>query len=320
MRRIPVADLRFDMIVKKQPFLLRESNVSTTRSGSSLLHLKLADRTGSIAGVFFDVPRYVVDSLDPGRGVEVTGRVGEFKGQPQINVERIVPVELQDLETFLPSARRPIPEMWAEFEALRASISDPHLSQLLEILFDGQTCKAFQEAPAAKVLHHACVGGLLEHTLCVAGLVLHATEFYPEMNRDLALTLALLHDLGKIDAYDAVTFDLTDQGRLWSHLYVSTSRVHQAIDSIPDFDPELRLRVIHGILAHHGRRENGSPVVPMTLEALVVHHADDLDATARGAIDQFERGDDEGDAFTERSFMHDTRLFRGRVEGNGGKA
>lgn len=315
MPRVPVAQLRFNQQLRKQPFLLREKVVSATRAGRLMLRVTLADQSGSIPGVFFDVPAHVVESLVVGRGVEVTGRVGEYRGQMQIQIERIVPTELTDLESYLPTASRPLPEMEAEFDALRQSVTDPDLKRLLELIFgDPEVYRAFTRAPAAKYYHHACVGGLLAHTLAVVRLVLTACDLYPDLDRDLMLTVALLHDVGKIRAYDAVSFDLTEEGSLWTHLYMGASWVEHAIAQLPDFDPDLRLRVVHAILAHHGKLEHGSPVLPMTLEAIVLHGADHLDAHVQGALDQYERSYEDGESFTERSAMHETRLYRGTSE------
>jgi len=312
MPRIPVAQLKLNMALSRQPFLLREKSSTTTRTGSAMLRIVLADRTGTIAGVFFDVPGNVADSLTVGQGVEVTGRVSEFKGQLQINIERIVPARLGNPEEFLPVAKRPMGEMVEEFEALRADIRDADLSRLLGAIFDDKaTYEAFVRAPAAKVNHHACVGGLLEHTLSVARLVLTACDLYPELHRDLVLTAALLHDLGKIRAYDPLTFDLTEEGSLLTHLYCGAALVERAIDTLPGFDPTLRMRVLHALLSHHGRLENGSPVLPMSLEAIVLHFADNLDADARGALDHLQRSEGDGGVFTEYSTMHETRLYRG---------
>jgi len=315
MARIPVAQLRLNAMLRKQAFLLRDKILSTTRVGNSMLRVTLADRTGTIAGVMFDVPAHVAESLVVGGGVEVTGKVGEFRDQLQVNLERIVPTPLPNLEDFLPSARRPIEEMEAELDALMADITQPDLARLLVAIFgDESTYRAFTRAPAAKVNHHACIGGLLEHTLSVARLVLTACDLYPELDHDLVLTATLLHDLGKIRAYDPVSFQLTDEGILWTHLYMGASVVEHAIDALPGFPAELRLRVVHAILSHHGRLEHGSPVLPSTLEAIVLHYADHLDGDARGAIDQIARTPAEGGAFTDRSLMHDTRLYRGSLD------
>jgi len=318
MRRIHVAEFKLNMPLRKHLFLLREKRLTTTRAGSPMLITTLADRTGAIPGVFFDVPSHVPGSLQPGRGVEVSGHVGEFRGQLQVNITRIAPAQLLDLEEFLPAARRSIQEMTEELDALMASIRDSHLSRLLTSVFDdAQTFKAFAQAPAAKRNHHACVGGLIEHTLAVAQLVLASCDLYAQLDRDLVLTVALLHDLGKIHTYDPVTFGKTDRGAMWEHVYMSAWQVDRHIEALPGFPSELRLRVVHAILAHQGRLEYGSPVLPMTLEAIVLHNADRLDADAQGFIDQLARPQGEGSSFTERSLMHDTRLYRGR-EGSSG--
>ena len=314
MARVTVNQLKLNMVLKKALFLLRDKTVLTTRTGSPMLRVTLADNTGTIAGVYFDVPEYVAESLQVGQGVEVSGRVTDFKDQLQITLERITPVEISDWADFLPAARRPVAEMERELGSLIASIKNGDLHRLLHAIFDDpEIHAAFVRAPAAKVNHHACVGGLLEHTLSVARLVQAAAQLYPELNRDLALTVALLHDLGKTRAYAPVTFDLTEEGSLWSHLYIGAAQVERAIAGLPGFNPELRLRVIHAILAHHGRLENGSPVLPMTVEALVLHYADHLDGDTRGALDQMGR-EGEGGLFTAHSAMHETRLYRGARE------
>jgi 3'-5' exoribonuclease len=318
MPRVPVDQLRLNMLLKRQAFLLREKNVLITRTGSPMLRVSLADRTGSIPGVYFDVPGAIAERLVPGQGVEVSGRLGEFKDQLQINIDDIRPAALANFEDYLPPPRRPLPEMMREFADLRSSVHEPDLSRLLSAIFDDPTFyRAFTQAPAAKVNHHACVGGLLEHTLNVARLTQAASVIYPEMNRDLIVTVTLLHDLGKVRAYDPLTFDMTEEGSLWTHLYMGASQVEHTIAALPGFDPELRLRVVHAILAHHGRLENGSPVLPMTLEAIVLHYADNLDGDARGHLDQLERGGGEGDLFSEYSPMHGTRLYRGQQQLSG---
>ncbi len=315
MPRIPVDQLKLNMTLKKQAFLLRDKNVITTRTGSLMLRVTLADRSGSLPGVFFDVPNYVPDTLVVGQGVEVTGRIGEFKDVLQVNIERIDPVKLVALDEFLPTARRPLNEMKQQLDALLASVQQPDLARLLHAIFgDATFYDAFCRAPAAKSYHHACVGGLLEHTLAVARLTTTACALYPELDHDLAITVALLHDLGKVGAYDPFTFNLTEEGSLWTHLYMGASHVERVIGALPGFEADLRLRVVHAILAHHGQLENGSPVRPMTLEAIVLHYADNLDGDAQGAIDHLKRDDKDTGAFTEFSAMHETRLYRGMDE------
>jgi len=315
MPRIPVSQLRINSELRNQSFLLREKRISTTRTGGTMLRVTLADRTGSIPGIMFDVPAGMFDQLQEGRGVEASGRVSEYRDQTQLTLERIVPTELSNPADFLPVAQRPLDEMEEELDAIIAGIEQPALSALLSAVFDDEeTRKAFTTSPAAKYNHHACVGGLLEHTLSVARLVLTALTLHPQIDRDLAMTAALLHDLGKIDSYDPITFELTDQGTLWGHLYCGAARIERAITALPSFPDDLKLRLLHASLAHHGRMEYGSPVLPMTLEAIVVFQADQMDSSAQGAVDHYERSADVGGAYTDRSFMHDTKLFRGARE------
>ncbi|MHB9033518.1 MAG: 3'-5' exoribonuclease YhaM family protein [Anaerolineae bacterium] len=310
--RTNVSNLALNMALRKQPFLLREKTIYTTRTGSPMLRVILADNSGTIAGILFDAPAHLADSLVVGNGVEVTGKVTEFKDQLQVNLERILPIDLDNLTEYLPSALRPLDEMLAELDALLADVRNPHLSRLLSLLLDDINLRPqFIQAPASKVNHHACVGGLLEHTLSVTRLVLTACDLYPNLDRDLAITVALLHDIGKVRSYDPKTFGFTEDGALWSHLYIGAALVEQTIGNCPGFPNELRLRVVHAILAHHGKLENGSPVLPMTLEAIVLHYADNLDGDTRGAIDHMQRDEANQGAFTDRSMMHDTRLYRG---------
>ncbi len=310
MSRIPVAQLRLNSRLVRQPFLLREKRYFYSREGRPILRLILADRTGTIPGIFFDAPEYLYTRLEPGQGVEISGRVTAHRDRLQVSIDSIHPTELVHLEDFLPHAPRPLEEMESEFSRLRALIQNPDLCRLLDSIFTPDVYKAFVRAPGAKLYHHACLGGLLHHTLSVARITLTACELHPELDRDLALCLALLHDIGKIRAYHPTTFALTREGVLWSHLYIGAAMVQKAIDALEDFDPELRLGLVHGILAHHGTLDRGSPVVPMTPEAIAVHLADDLDSATRGALDHLEREDVDAGEFTAISRMHDTRLYQ----------
>ncbi len=313
MRRTSIEELQPGLAVNKQAFLLRDKSLTATRSGSSMLRVVLGDRSGSIPGIMFDAPTRLVQDLVIGKGVEVTGRIEEYRDALQIRLDRILVTELPDLGEFLPSAQRPIGEMQQQLDAVIDSVQHPDLNRLLlALLGPGSSNRvAFREAPAAKRMHHACRGGLLEHTLSVVALVEAACAAHPELDRNLALSIAVLHDLGKTRAYDPTTFELTDEGALWGHLYISASAVEAAIAELPGFDTQVRLKLVHGILAHHGTLEHGSPVVPMTAEAMAVHHADAMDADLQGAAETFSRPDGQSGPYTGWSQMHETRLYRG---------
>jgi 3'-5' exoribonuclease len=221
---------------------------------------------------------------------------------------------LTDLGAYLPTARRTQQELVDELQRLISSIRNSWLKQLLkQVLGEASAQEAFILAPAAKRYHHACVGGLLEHSLDVARQLVTVARRYPEqLDRDLAATVALLHDIGKVDSYEQQgAFDFTDAGKLLGHIYIGAARVDAAIAQIEGFPEDLRLRVVHAILAHHGDHARGSPVLPQTPEAIALHHADNLDGNLRGWVDHVEREARVDSVWTSRSRMHDTALYVG---------
>lgn len=311
MPRLTVAELRPNTQLDQAPFLLASLDRATDRNGSPYLKMILRDKSGDIEARYWRVPDGIAERLQTGLGVLISGQVTEYKGVTQINVTDIRQAELENAEEFLPVARRPREEMIEEMQKLINSIKNPYLKALFKEVFgDGDFQRQFFLAAAAKNYHHACVGGLLEHSLDVTRLVLAEARHYPEIDRDLAITVALMHDVGKVESYAfGGDFDMTDAGKLLGHIYIGAARVERAIDRIAGFPPELKLRVLHAILAHHGDLEKGSPVTPRTAEAIALHYADNLDGSVRGWIDFVKT---QGNAtWTARSPMHDGELFVG---------
>ncbi|MBN1583561.1 MAG: HD domain-containing protein [Anaerolineae bacterium] len=313
MSRLTVADLRLNTQLDKAPFLLASMNQATDRNGDSYLKLTLRDNTGDIPALYWRVPSSVVEQLAAGSGAAVSGRVTEYRGKKQISLTGIFPCTLSNPEDFVPMARRPQQEMFDELQRLISSIKNPYLRQLLKaVLADADFQKRFLLATAAKTYHHACIGGLLEHSLDVVRQVVLIAQRYPEIDRDLAATVALLHDIGKVDSYSSRgDFEMTDEGKLLGHIYMGTARVERAMDNIENFPQELRLRVLHALLAHHGEKQKGSPVIPCTPEAIVLHYADNLDGDLRGWFDYVSSEGSPETGWTSRSNMHDTALFVG---------
>lgn len=318
MPRVRVADLQLNMQLYKAPFLLASLKEATDRNGNPYLKLTLRDSTGDVEARYWCVPAGVAERLNVGQGVAVCGQVTEYRGALQVTINHAFPCELEDLTEYLPAARRPMEEMVAELDRLISSVGDVYLGQLLHAILGSRPFRdSFCVAPAAKTYHHACVGGLLEHSLDVARQILLIAERYPELDRDLGVTVALLHDVGKVDSYDlGGGFELTDSGRLLGHIYLGTVLVERAIDEIEGFPTELRLRVLHAILAHHGSLENGSPVTPRTPEAIALHYADHLDGSLRGWVDHVGRGRVSDNGWTAWSNMHGGELFVGRWHGD----
>lgn len=318
MSRLNVADLSVGEQLQKAPFMLAVMQEATDRNSNAYLRLTLRDQTGDIEARYWRVPPGVTEQLAVGEGVAVSGQVEDYRGALQIRVLDIVPHELEDLADYMPASRRAREELIDELQRLISSIKNSFLKSLLkEILGTPEAQVEFFQAPAAKVYHHACVGGLLEHSLDIARQVVVVSRRYPELDRDLVATVALLHDIGKIESYRRTggVFDFTDVGRLLGHIYVGAARVDRAISRIEGFPEELRLRVIHAILAHHGEREKGSPVTPRTPEAIALHYADNLDGSLRGWVDHVDRQPSTDVVWTSRSGMHDGELYIGRTNG-----
>ena len=319
MTRLNVSELRAGMQIQKSPFLLAVLQQATDRNGDTYLKMTLRDKTGDIQARYWRVPTGTAEQLDEGKGVAVSGQVTEYRGTAQVNINGVFPYELEDMGEFLPTSRRPRQEMVDELQRLIGSIKNLYLRSLLkEVLGDPTFQDRFFDASAAKTMHHACVGGLLEHSLDVARQVVFVSKRYPEVDRDLVATVALLHDVGKVDSYVLKgSFGMTDAGRLLGHIYIGASRVDQAIARVDGFPQELRLRVLHAILSHHGEKAKGSPVIPRTPEALLLYHADYLDAMVRGWVDHVHRDAPNGVSWTSWSNMHEGELYVGPEYDNG---
>jgi len=252
------------------------------RARGEFLTLTLTDRTGEIlARVWEDAPA-MAETFERGQVVKALGEVEEYMGRWQAILEKIRPAEADeyDLADMFPATERDVDEMLAEVRAAMSEIENPHLQALAACFFDDEEFVArFSRAPAARRVHHAYLGGLLEHTIEVVTLCKALLEVYPQIHRDLLLAGALLHDVGKVNEFVYETdIDYSDEGRLMGHIVMSDRLVSDAIGTLPDFPDDLALRLRHMILSHHGRYEWGSPRRPKTLEAVALHHVENLDA------------------------------------------
>lgn len=264
-------------------FLVRDMNRAETRSAKPYLIMTLMDRSGEIGARLWDNADTYLKICEPGNLVKVSGQVQAYRGVLQLKVDTVLPVDKNeaDIGLYLQSSRRSAAKMAEEITALAHGIKNPFCRQLLLEFFRDQVFfDKFQQAPAAKSMHHAYIGGLLEHTLAVSQLAAQVSELYPVLDRDLLITGAMLHDIGKTRefAFDAFPFEYTDMGRLMGHLVIGVEMVQDKIDSLAGFPEELAVKLKHLILSHHGRHEFGSPALPMTSEAFVLNFLDDLDA------------------------------------------
>jgi 3'-5' exoribonuclease len=274
-------------------FAAAAKSLRTKKDGSRYFALTLCDSTGNIEARVWTAAD--AGDFDPGDVVKVRGEVCRYNEKLQINIDRIrraAPGEY-NLGDFVPQSERDIDEMWTELEAWIASFTDPHLKALLEsFLHDDAIAAALRQAPAAKALHHAWIGGLLEHILSLMGLCDLVAHHYPQINRDLLLTGVVLHDIGKLrELRWGTSFEYSLEGQLLGHITIGLGMIEKKIDAIPDFPPAKRLLVEHLVLSHHGKYEYGSPKLPMTPEAIMLHYLDDLDAKMQTVSAEFARNE-----------------------------
>jgi 3'-5' exoribonuclease len=278
-----------------QVLLVRANDLRTRSDGSEFLRLSLGDRTGRVAAVLFDGARELAAACEPGACVRVSGTYERHpRHGAQIVLRRLEPAAPHeyDIDELLDGPLRPVDDMVADLRDLIAQVRRPHLRALLDRVLgpEAPTWRAFREAPAAKRYHQAYRHGLLEHSLSVAQAVAVISTTFPGIDRDLAITGALLHDIGKLDAYtaDPLAIDLTDLGKLHGEISLGYYRIRRVIEEIPGFPADLAAAVLHIILSHHGQLEHGSPVVPATREATLVHMIDNLGGRL-GSFDRLEK-------------------------------
>jgi 3'-5' exoribonuclease len=273
--------------------LVRRAERCGGPEGAEHVQLLLGDRTGSVPAVAWGELGEVLRVARPGRAVRVAGRVGGSPRQITVRAVRVPAPGTWREEDLRDGPPRAAAHMEEDLRALVATVRDPHLSVLL-VRFFGEGSEAwarYRQAPAAKLYHQAYRHGLLEHSLTVAQAVSAVSAIFPGIDRDVAVTGALLHDIGKLEAYasDQARIDLTDAGRLQGEISLGYYAVRRAIEETDGFPPRLAEAVLHIILAHHGSLEHGSPVVPCTREATLVHFIDNLGGRL-GSFARLEKG------------------------------
>ena len=289
-------------------FLLSDVVQRKTRDGRPFVLCTLRDRTGQINGVYWDIPDYVNALLRPGIPVLISGQVNNYKNALQVNITDANIANNIDASELLPASQRPIEEMIAELREFIDSLNEPWNTLVSGILLDQDVLMQYANAPAARVMHHAYIGGLLEHTLTMAKTADFLTGVYPYINRDLLLSGVLLHDFGKTKEYAFNDeFGFTEDGRMVGHIVRAIVTVELAAAQMDFPEDDLR-QLIHLIASHHGTLEWGSPVVPKTIEAVLLHQIDLLDSRMQGFYDHLRNDSGEGAWTTKNSPMHGTEL------------
>jgi len=286
MERIFIQELRVGSTVD-QPFLVKAKSVRQKKTGEAFLSLLVGDRTGEVPGNLWENFDEAERSIEAGDFVRIRAFVGSFQGSPQLNILSIRKLDPGDIdpEEFCPSTERDVEKMVEYLSRVAASLEDPHLRVLLKgFLEDEAFVSKLRRSPAAKGLHHVYLGGLLEHTASVVKICEAILAHYEGIHRDLLLAGAILHDVGKVEELDFERgiADYTDEGRLLGHIVLGSLMVRERILSIPDFPRSLESELLHILISHHGEHAWGSPKRPKTVEALIVHHVEDLDAKVVG--------------------------------------
>ena len=262
--------------------LVHGKDVRQKKSGEPYLSLLLGDRTGEIDAKMWDNVAEVMDTFERDDFVKVKGLMQIFQNRLQMTVHKMMRVLDADVNfaDFFPASTRDPLEMFAELRALVAGMRNPHLRALLEaFLNDEPLMRMYRTAPAAKHVHHAYLGGLIEHVLSICRLCHLTASHYGNVDYDLLLAGAVLHDIGKVAelTYER-SFGYSSEGQLLGHIIIGLRMVHEKVRQVPDFPPKLLMLVEHLIVSHHGELEFGSPKVPLFPEALLLHHLDNLDS------------------------------------------
>jgi len=301
MKDIYIADLanfdegtRFDGY-----FLVLAKQLRTTKTNKPYLNLILGDKTGQLEARVWEVtdPRIAKD-FERGDIVKARGTASKFDDRLQMKVDQLRVAQDGEFDRMdmLPSTTYDVAELWRLLRGFVESLANPDLKRLLvAVLGDPAIAAAYREAPAAKQLHHAWLGGLLEHVISLCTLADRVASHYPIIDRDLLLTGVILHDIGKVRELSwVIGFEYTIEGILLGHIQIGAALAERTMDSLPAFPPKLKTLVLHMILSHHGKLEFGSPKLPMIPEALMLNFIDDLDAKMQAVQGEFDKCAREG--------------------------
>jgi 3'-5' exoribonuclease len=287
-----VTDLQADQIITGT-FLVQHKDVRQKKSGDVYLSLTLADRTGELDAKMWDNAAEAIETFAQDDFVRVKGLMQVFQNRPQLTLHKIQSVIDADIDVadYFPASKRDRDEMFRELQGWMGTIGNPHLKALLDAVFaDEAIALAYRTAPAAKAIHHAWIGGLIEHVLSLCTLAKLTAAHYSGIDLDLLLTGVILHDIGKITELKyARSFSYSPEGQLLGHIVIGLGMVENKLRLVPGFPDRLRDLLLHMLVSHHGELAYGSPKVPLFPEAMLLHHLDNLDSKMecmRGLIER----------------------------------
>ncbi len=296
-------------------FLVRDKITAMAKNGKPYMTLKLMDRTGEVEGRIWDQVDHFSTVFEKNDFIQVNAKASVYMGKMQLIVQDLSKVEGEfvDLGDFLPVSQRSAEDMRSELDRVLTSLTDPYIDALLRGFFDDpEFYSLYSKAPAAKAMHHVFLGGLLEHSLAVVGLAIDVAARYQQVNRDLLICGALLHDVGKVRELSFLrSFDYTDEGKLLGHIVIGVQMVEDKIRQIPDFPNELSMLVKHLLLSHHGQYDFGSPKRPKFLEAVILNFVDDLDSKINGVQTHIDKEPDKEGNWTNYHRLYDRYFYKG---------
>lgn len=280
-------------------YLCKTKQILKTKAGKTYYSIILQDKTGTADGKIWDLNNGIAN-FEEMDYIYCEGMVTTFQGNIQMNISRLRKSEEGEYDPadYIPATEKDVAQMYEEILAYVQSVKNPYLHKLLTLFFveDEAFIREFKRHSAAKSVHHGFLGGLLEHTLSVTDMCNYFANAYPNIHRDLLITAALFHDMGKID--EIASFprnDYTDEGQLLGHIFIGAKKLSQAASQIDGFPKKLENELLHCILAHHGKLEFGSPKVPALMEAMALHLADNADAKLQTLTEIFRQAGDNMD-------------------------
>jgi 3'-5' exoribonuclease len=306
---------KFDGAAVTTFFAVSSMSVREKKTGAGqYLALTLGDKTGTIEARMWEEIASAVATCSEGCYVKVQGQVSKYQGKWQMTLTkmRLAAESEVDAADFVPTTQFDIGEMWAELRGYVGEFKNAELRRLVfAFLDDEEIGAAYRAAPAAKMLHHAWIGGLLEHVVTLVRVCRATAPFYPEVDVDLLVTGAILHDIGKTrELYWGTTFGYTLEGQMIGHISIAQGMLREKVAGLAGFPDKLRVLVEHMILSHHGKYEFGSPKLPMTPEAILLSALDDVEAKMQAVRNEFERCARDGrraDELTEKVWALDQR-------------
>ena len=293
-------------------YLCKHKQSAVTKNGKPYDNVILQDKTGTIDAKIWDPNSNGIDDFDAMDYIEIMGDVNNFMGALQLSIKRARKAQEGEFDPadYLPVSKKNINEMYTELLGYIDSVKNPYLLKILKMYFveDAAFIKRFKFSSAAKSVHHGFVGGLLEHTLSVTKLCEYYTTTYPMLNKDLLITAAICHDIGKTQELSVFPVnDYTDDGQLLGHIMIGAEMIHDAAKKIPGFPAKLESELKHCILAHHGELEYGSPKKPALMEAVALNMADNTDAKMETFTELFDAAGDQTD------WLGYNRLFESNI-------